>query len=517
METLLICPATRAEIVLGKFLTILIFSMSTAALNLTSLGGTGKYMASLAGGGQLARMGDLSLPSWASLAWVAIMLLPIAALFSALCLALATFAKSSKEGQYYLTPLLLATTSVTVFCLSPGVEIQPFYSILPVMGPALLLKGLLLSGGAETELAPYIVPVLASSFAYCAIALYWAIDQFSSEEVLFREAERFDLRLWLAHLLRDKEATPSFSEAIACFVLIMLLQFGAMKYMQAPLVEASPESRPVLILQLLAIQQIAIIATPALMMGILLTTSLRRTFSLRWPGYRFLIGGALLALALHPLTLEFAALLDRYRFFPPLPPGTREALGSLSNDSLPFVLVLLAFAVAPGICEELAFRGFMLSGFHRTGRTGLAVALSAALFGLMHQIPQQVFNAAMLGLLLGLLALRSRSLFPGIVFHVLYNGLEVTRNRFGGQSSLADALPWMFRVEESSLRYQPLLLILCGAMLAAAVYWLVRPSAWIRFQQADGSLPSTGVAALSTSGGLPGVPAGVARDEHLSA
>jgi sodium transport system permease protein len=44
-------------------------------------------------------------------------------------------------------------------------------------------------------------------------------------------------------------------------------------------------------------------------------------------------------------------------------------------------------------------------------------------------IPQQVFNATLLGLLLGLLALRSGSVFPGIAFHLLYNGLELLRVR----------------------------------------------------------------------------------------
>ena len=78
METLLICPATRAEIVLGKFLTVLLFSASTALLNLSSLGFTGKYMASLASnGGVSSKFGDLALPPVTSLMWVIVMLIQI--------------------------------------------------------------------------------------------------------------------------------------------------------------------------------------------------------------------------------------------------------------------------------------------------------------------------------------------------------------------------------------------------------------------------------------------------------
>ncbi|MDP1798913.1 MAG: ABC transporter permease subunit, partial [Planctomycetaceae bacterium] len=95
METLLICPATRTEIVIGKFFTVMLFSMATALLNLSSAGLSGKYMLSLTGGsGGLSRLGDLSLPPMTALVWVLVLLVPLSALFSALCLALATFAKS---------------------------------------------------------------------------------------------------------------------------------------------------------------------------------------------------------------------------------------------------------------------------------------------------------------------------------------------------------------------------------------------------------------------------------------
>lgn len=103
METLLVSPARRTEIVLGKFLTVLLFSMTTAMLNLLSIGITGMYMSSLAMAGAASRFGSLSLPPLSSLFWVVVVLIPLATLFSALCLSLAAFARSSKEGQYYLS------------------------------------------------------------------------------------------------------------------------------------------------------------------------------------------------------------------------------------------------------------------------------------------------------------------------------------------------------------------------------------------------------------------------------
>ncbi len=473
METLLICPATRTEIVIGKFFTVMLFSMSTALLNLSSAGLSGKYMLSLTGGsgGGLSRLGDLSLPPITSLVWVLVLLIPLSALFSALCLALATFAKSSKEGQYYLTPLLMLTLGLTMFCLSPTVEMQPFYSILPVMGPALLLKGLLLGNHQAIGLYVYVTPVLLSSLGYSFLALWWAIDQFGSEEVLFREAERFDLRLWVQHLLRDKEPTPSFAEASFAFIFIMMLQFLSIKVLQAPLQTATAADRPLVMMQVLIIQQLVIIATPPLLMGVMLTTSVMKTFRLQLPRLSDLAAVALLPLALHPLTLELSAAM--HAFFPPLPPSVGEAMAAMSSDHLPLWLVLLTFALAPAVCEELAFRGFILSGFRHTGRDRLAIVMSGLAFGVMHLIPQQVFNAAMLGILLGWIAVQTRSLWPGVAFHFLYNGLEVCRNRFGKTVEFNGGWQLFFR-NEAGLRYQPLLLVLCALVAVGLLCLLAR-------------------------------------------
>lgn len=464
METLLICPATRCEIVLGKFLTVMLFSASTALLNLSSLGFTGKYMSSLASsGGVAAKFGDLSLPPLTSLIWVLVMLVPLASLFSALCLAFATFARSSKEGQYYLTPLLMVTMGVTVFCSSPAVEIEPFYSVIPVMGPALLLKGLLKATGPAMDLYLYAIPVLLTSLGYSLVALWWAIDQFGREEVLFREAERFDLRLWVKHLLRDKEPTPSFTEAGFCFLLIILLQFLSMKSMQGAIQGVADADRGLLYTRLLLVQQIALIATPALMMGLMLTTSLKQTFSLRLPGPDRLLCAILLPLALHPLSFELGKSLEW--FFPKPPPGLIEALKSMSSDTVPLWLLLLALAAAPAICEEIAFRGFMLSGFSRGGKVRLAVILSSLAFGIIHMIPQQVFNAALLGIILGMICVRSRSLLPGIAFHFIYNSLAILHGRMGSEVNDTGIWTWLFRHDQGTLRYQPVLL--CLAALAA--------------------------------------------------
>ena len=98
-ETLLSSPAARSEIAIGKLLTVMSFSVTTALLNLISMAFTGLFVASRMGG-MPGGMG-LGIPPLESVGWLLLALIPISALFSAIALAAAAFARSSKEGQYY--------------------------------------------------------------------------------------------------------------------------------------------------------------------------------------------------------------------------------------------------------------------------------------------------------------------------------------------------------------------------------------------------------------------------------
>ncbi len=478
METLLISPAARSEIVLGKFFTVVTFSVSTVLLNLLSMGITGKYLISIARNDALTRMGadSLGFPGPWELMWLILLLLPLSAFYSAISLALATFARSTKEGQYYLTPLLLVTLGLTMFCLSPVVEIDPFYSILPVVGPALLLKEVLASPGSSAPLV-YGIPVLVTSIAYSLAGLWWAISMFNREDVLFREAERFDVRLWIRHLLRDKESTPSFAEAGLCFVLLMMLQFVAVRFLRGGVVVTDGRIDPGSTLRLLLIQQMVFVGSPALFMGIMLTTSVFRTFRLRLPKLRYLMVGCVLPFAVGPLSVALQNWLQTW-FFPPLPKPVTDLMQTLGDPGLPLWFLFLAMSIAPGICEELAFRGFVLSGFARSARPSVAILLSAVTFGVFHIIPQQVFNATLMGLLLGLLAIRSNSLLPGILFHIVYNSIELVRVRAADSLVRMPVLKWFITGASNSsepvaIEYNTLALVVAATVATLLIGWLV--------------------------------------------
>src|SRR5439155_899130 len=157
--------------------------------------------------------------------WCVLLLLPLSAFFSAVCLAIGAYARSSKEGQYYLMPLFLITMPLIFLTLAPGVELNSFYSMVPVTGVALLMHALMSARSLAEVPWMYFLPVLLPVALYSWLALRWAIDLFQREEVLFREAERLDLWLWLRRLLREKESLPTAGQALFCFALLLGLRW----------------------------------------------------------------------------------------------------------------------------------------------------------------------------------------------------------------------------------------------------------------------------------------------------
>lgn len=77
-------------------------------------------------------------------------------------------------------------------------------------------------------------------------------------------------------------------------------------------------------------------------------------------------------------------------------------------------------AVLPGICEELLFRGLMLSAWEERGSLR-AVTTVSLLFTLLHGNLLGIPSEFICGVLLACIVISSGSLFAGMVFHTVFN------------------------------------------------------------------------------------------------
>lgn len=93
------------------------------------------------------------------------------------------------------------------------------------------------------------------------------------------------------------------------------------------------------------------------------------------------------------------------------------------------VMSLLLLAVFTGIHEELLFRGFVLTRLNALFHSRVAaVAASSILFGLLHayQGPIGVIQTTAVGLVLGTVVTLTRSIWPAMIAHGLFNGISLT-------------------------------------------------------------------------------------------
>jgi sodium transport system permease protein len=185
METLLISPASRSEIVAGKFIAVTVMGYATAVWNVILMLGA-VWVAQMFFPHEL-----LSLPGLVAGLLTAI---PLAVLISAAALSLGIFARSTREGNYYMVPMFLVLLPLAYWSMTPGNELSAHTAWIPVVNVLLLQQRLL---ATRPDPFPWwTLPVIGASMTLCiALLLGVAIRQFHREEVLFRDAQT-PVRRW---------------------------------------------------------------------------------------------------------------------------------------------------------------------------------------------------------------------------------------------------------------------------------------------------------------------------------
>jgi sodium transport system permease protein len=183
METILSSPISRAHLVVGKFLLVLTTALATAALSVISMALSFALVNSFHA--KTIQAGDegvsMHIGVGAALS-VFIMAIPLAVLFSAVLLMIASFAKSYKEAQSYLMPLMFIVIIPAIAAMLPGVDLTAKLALVPILNVSLLCKELVIG----TYHWRFIVIIFTSTCAYAAIALFLAVKMFQRESVLFR-------------------------------------------------------------------------------------------------------------------------------------------------------------------------------------------------------------------------------------------------------------------------------------------------------------------------------------------
>ncbi|MBQ3094918.1 MAG: CPBP family intramembrane metalloprotease [Clostridia bacterium] len=107
------------------------------------------------------------------------------------------------------------------------------------------------------------------------------------------------------------------------------------------------------------------------------------------------------------------------RILPGLSAAGSTATGALLGEGL--LSAILLYALLPAVCEELLFRGYMLSTLRRSFSVGMSSLLCGALFAVAHTVPVRMVPMLLLGFFLSLAGCYSGSVFIPMLMHFINN------------------------------------------------------------------------------------------------
>lgn len=363
---------------------------------------------------------------------ILVVLIPMLGLFSAISLALSVFAQTYKEASYYLTPLMIVVMPLMMVALVPAVSLTLGRCLIPVAGVVLLYKELFMG---QMNLS-HIVLVLTAHLTYAALALVFTIRLFQRESVLFREAQERRWEFWSAG--REKQEVFTFHQAMAIFLLAMVFFYFVGPYLAQWHFVAGQ-----------VINQIAFLMVFPVLGALLFRLDLKKTFYGKVPRLSEVLSSLLLAVGGLVLARELSVL--QRTLIPSDIAHLKEMQKILekATEGISPLWILVGFSLVPGVCEELFFRGLLLSSCRRQMSTAKSVGLTAFLFAMMHMNFANFTFYLTLGFVLGYLVVRTGSILAAMIAHLANNGLAVVAGSclrdtalYGTLSDPQAFLPW---------------------------------------------------------------------------
>jgi sodium transport system permease protein len=427
LETLLVQPVPGRLVAWAKFAVVVAVTLASLGANL--LGFQIAVQAGLVSG--MAADARAAISPLKSLATMAVFLPCVLLTCSVLCVATAR-AKTFREGQNLLLPLLLGLLVPMVPLPDADLGLKFAAALLPFAGAALAVREVL---GGE-PMALLVASCVVSQLAWSFVFVRKVGDLLDGEKALMagdveREAQA-----------RAVQSRRALHFAVAAMLCIYVLG-GILQGLDLALGLAATLWGIALPFAVLSARGTARRAGESLVEVLGLA--------------RFPLAGVAGAVLLAPALAKGAELLFalQQRLLP-LPSGYDAESLFAEIHSLPTFALLLLVAVSPAICEELLFRGALLSGLRRDLGAAKSIWISAILFGLVHASIYRLAPTTILGALLAALTLSTRSLWPAMALHAAYNAVLVLQGLAGRDG---DALVWL---PEWSPWLAPIGLALCA-------------------------------------------------------
>lgn len=405
LETLMCMPLTGGELIMGKFLSVATVSIVSVFFDILSMTGIGVYVYKIMESTGEAT-GGFDVASFTPAILITVLCLFAYALFmSALVMCVCAFAKSFKEANNYITPISIVVLLGGYISFIPNVELTSQLAMVPVVNITLLVKHLLVFEYNFT-----VIPIVLLSNILYAFGAIWVLGKvYSSEEILFSEGGG-SLHIFENRANIRKNTKPSIAESVFVMIVALLL----MNYIGS-LVVLENSNLGILV------QQAFILLLPV---GVCLyiKSDMKDVFGIRVPKPAEAVAFVALGLGVTGLNYFLGDFLTK--LLPKSIERVGEQFDSLMGD-MNFVTSILLIAVLPAICEELMFRGFMLTAFSEKLKPYQAIIGVGVLFALMHMSLVRFVPTFILGCYLCFVMKKTKSIFVPMLIHFLNNAIAV--------------------------------------------------------------------------------------------
>lgn len=406
LETLFTLPISNLELVMGKYMAVSLCAIVTAILNVVSILMTLIYILSTGNiSGQLLsnnfNISALSGPLFITLICICLFAMVVSAVSMCVC----SLAKSFKDAQNYITPVMFLVLIPSYASMIPNLNLDRTTSIIPVVNISLLIKSVL-SNNANLSL---IALVFISNFAFVILSVILLSKLFNSEEILFGNNRNFSFLEKRSNI--KKGTMPSVSDGVILYALGLVLLIYVGSYIQLKLKMTG-----------IVLTQVMIISLP-LLFAYYIKSDFKKVFSLKLPKIKHLFGAACLWFGTYLLAMVITNIIMYYF------PQNQEIVEGLNNALFiknNLLLNLLIVAAMPAICEEIFFRGFILTSFKNNKKSYRgAIIFSGILFGLMHMDFIRVVPTSILGIAFAYAVCKTNSIAVSMFMHFLNNGFAV--------------------------------------------------------------------------------------------
>lgn len=423
LETLFSLPISNMELVIGKYMAVSASAILTSLLNIISMSCTlGYFMKAESIYNPSMMHINYSVLGGAVLITVVSVIL-FAQVVSALAMCVCSFAKTFKEAQNYITPLMLIIMVPAYISMIPNISLSRITATIPVVNISLLIKSVI-SLRANMKMVSL---VLIVNLIFVLISLVLLSKIFNSEDILFGEKRNFKL---IQSRSSIKEGSmPGISDGFMVYVLAFI-----------SLIYVSPILNMKLGIMGNTINQFIMALIPILV-AVYIKADFKKLFSIKKIKIKDIIRAAVTWFVGSLIMSVFVMIL--LKLFPDQM-KVSEQLNEIIKSSGGLFTQIILFALVPAICEEILFRGFVLSAFRDKKTFGqknekqivFAIVVSGILFGIMHLDFIRIIPTSILGMVMAYNVYKSKSIFTSVGIHFFNNLLSVLSVNFGVQAML---------------------------------------------------------------------------------